>query len=639
LYTRYRLGCKGGTNILYDVNGVPSTQLLRPVVSAQRKEGQRVRGKAAARTERQAGKDSGGGSEAGASNAASQKNSLVEDEPFQEGEETPTRATLKHLAKMAIRGKIEVKQSHMPGEVASGPYLGNVRSRGVFTECYLTAAAACAEFVASGTYSTLLVSLIALYAGLVGAETYVPDDPAVKALQTFCILVFMLECAVKVVAEGLKPWQYLYQTWNVFDLTIALGSAISLVSGGAPAGFSLARLLRLVQVFKLAYRLPKLQLVIESLLYGCQSMVWVALLFALFNYLFAIVGIMLFRKNDPFHFGGLWKSLATLWVVETLNNWEQPMFINVYGCAHYGYGELSVGRAVGDTLYRLPAQCTESHARGAVAVGYFCLVACVGGLVLPTLLTAVITASTVHMGKNKEQRAKGEAKVAGVVALAPGYLHPMRVSLLRELYENLDMSGDGDLEPTELVPAFTALSDGILRHTNPEFIKKLFALVDESEDGLVDFSEFLNFFARLSSAMALRLDWPPHTFVEDPQVFQEQFLRLLLDMARAAGKNAQAVSYAGATAGPPGGVSADGESAAHDAPSSYKKEVAMQRSGALGVSLVAGLGDAGAGSTFQGVRHEPATIFDVFDTAQLHRHVAWVASTLAHEQAEVGAEV
>jgi hypothetical protein len=222
----------------------------------------------------------------------------------------------------------------------------------------------------------------------------------------------------------------------------------------------------------------------------------------------------------------------------------------------------------------------------------------------------------------------------------------MRVSLLRELYENLDVSGDGDLEPTELVPAFTALSDGILRHTNPEFIKKLFALVDESEDGLVDFSEFLNFFARLSSAMALRLDWPPHTFVEDPHVFQEQFLRLLLDMARAAGKGgggggeaAGAGSYAGATVGPPGEVSADGESAAHDAPSSYKKEVAMQRSGALGVSLVAGLGDAGAGSTFQGVRHEPATIFDVFDTAQLHRHVAWVASTLAHEQAEVGAEV
>jgi hypothetical protein len=61
----------------------------------------------------------------------------------------------------------------------------------------------------------------------------------------------------------------------------------------------------------------------------------------------------------------------------------------------------------------------------------------------------------------------------------------------------------------------------------------------------------------------------------------------------------------------------------------------MLGSGALGVSMVVGLGDAGVGSTFQGVRHEQATIFNVFETAQLHQHIAWMASDLARVQAEV----
>ena len=39
-------------------------------------------------------------------------------------------------------------------------------------------------------------------------------------------------------------------------------------------------------------------------------------------------------------------------------------------------------------------------------------------------------------------------------------------------------------------------------------------MVDKSDDGTVDFSEFLSFFARLTSAMALRLDRPPHEFVQ-----------------------------------------------------------------------------------------------------------------------------
>ena len=46
--------------------------------------------------------------------------------------------------------------------------------------------------------------------------------------------------------------------------------------------------------------------------------------------------MLLFRANDPFYFGSMGRASATLWLVETLNNWEIPLYVNVYGCDQYG---------------------------------------------------------------------------------------------------------------------------------------------------------------------------------------------------------------------------------------------------------------------------------------------------------------
>jgi hypothetical protein len=65
------------------------------------------------------------------------------------------------------------------------------------------------------------------------------------------------------------------------------------------------------------------------------------------------------------------------------------------------------------------------------------------------------------MGANKKERAEHAEKLSKIIAIAPSYLTPLRVSLLEELFENLDVTGDGCLAPEELLPAFTALSDDV----------------------------------------------------------------------------------------------------------------------------------------------------------------------------------
>ena len=62
----------------------------------------------------------------------------------------------------------------------------------------------------------------------------------------------------------------------------------------------------------------------------------------------------------------------------------------------------------------------------------------------------------------------------------------------------------------------------------------------------------------------------------------------------------------------------------------------MKRSGAIGLELVDGVVAAG-GHMLNGARHEPSTIFEVYDSSQLHRHIKWLAARLEAKTAEVDA--
>ena len=56
----------------------------------------------------------------------------------------------------------------------------------------------------------------------------------------------------------------------------------------------------------------------SALFAGVGSSGWIVLLLSTFNYIAACVGVMLFRNNDPFHFGGLGKAFLTLQTMEIM---------------------------------------------------------------------------------------------------------------------------------------------------------------------------------------------------------------------------------------------------------------------------------------------------------------------------------
>ena len=48
------------------------------------------------------------------------------------------------------------------------------------------------------------------------------------------------------------------------------------------------------------------------------------------NYIFAILGVLLFRSSDPMYFGSLRNAMISIFMVVTLDNWEGITYLNFY---------------------------------------------------------------------------------------------------------------------------------------------------------------------------------------------------------------------------------------------------------------------------------------------------------------------
>jgi voltage-gated sodium channel len=79
--------------------------------------------------------------------------------------------------------------------------------------------------------------------------------------------------------------------------------------------------------------LPRLRLIIGALLKSIPSMGYVILLIIILFFVYAVMGVFVFRTSDPTHFGDLHHAMVTLFQVFTLEGWTDIMNIQIYGSA------------------------------------------------------------------------------------------------------------------------------------------------------------------------------------------------------------------------------------------------------------------------------------------------------------------
>ena len=180
------------------------------------------------------------------------------------------------------------------------------------------------KVTSSGWFDAIIMTAILAATGLVGIQTYNPVGEVWKWVENIILAVFIAEVTVKMAADGL----FLYFTvpWNVFDFLIVLFSLPILPVGGDSV--VVLRMLRLLRVAKLVKAIPQLRMIIMGLQSGLSSIFYILVLLILVLYVFAILGLILFRKNDPFHFGTLGSSMITLFRIATLEVSNRSHFVH-----------------------------------------------------------------------------------------------------------------------------------------------------------------------------------------------------------------------------------------------------------------------------------------------------------------------
>jgi len=229
-------------------------------------------------------------------------------------------------------------------------------------------------------FQNFVTAIIVLAGIVVGIETYHDFASQHHGILNFAnqaiLWIFVVEIVVKMGAEGSKPWRYFLDPWNVFDFAIV---AVCFMPFDAQY-VAVLRLARLLRVLKLVTAVPKLQILVSTLLKSIPSMFYVSVLLMLMFYLYACAAVFLYGGNDPVHFENLQIAMLSLFRVVTLEDWTDVMYIQMYGCAGYGYGGMM-------------ELCTDSIARPITGALFFVSFVMLGTMVVMNLFIGVIMSS------------------------------------------------------------------------------------------------------------------------------------------------------------------------------------------------------------------------------------------------------
>jgi voltage-gated sodium channel len=142
-----------------------------------------------------------------------------------------------------------------------------------------------------------------------------------EAANTIFIAVYVVEMLLKVFA-----WRgsYFKNGWNVFDFLIVV---ISLVpTGGIFSGVRILRVLRVLRSLRLITGVKQLRKIVQAVISSLPGIGWTALLMVLLYYIYAIIGIHLYREQWGALFGGFPEAFITLFSLTTLEGWQDIVY-------------------------------------------------------------------------------------------------------------------------------------------------------------------------------------------------------------------------------------------------------------------------------------------------------------------------
>ena len=176
-------------------------------------------------------------------------------------------------------------------------------------------------FFESKIFQTVITIVIVINSILIGLETseavMISYGKVIDVIDLTILILFSIEILLKIFVYRIS---FFKSPWNVFDFLIV---AISLMP--AAGSFSVFRALRIIRTLRLLRSIPKLRLIIESLVKSLPSIGWIAVLLGIVFYVFSVIGVSLFGADYPEYFGTISKSIFTLFQIMTLESWSSAI--------------------------------------------------------------------------------------------------------------------------------------------------------------------------------------------------------------------------------------------------------------------------------------------------------------------------
>lgn len=175
-----------------------------------------------------------------------------------------------------------------------------------------------AAWIDSSAVQYFITALIIINGVVLGLET----SPSVMeacgglllTIDKICLVVFILEIALKLYALRLAFWR---DWWNIFDVLVV---GVALVPGSGP--LAVLRSLRVLRVLRLMTVVPSLRKVVGAFLHAIPGLVSVVAVMGVFFYTAAVLATKLFGESHPQWFGNVGGSLYSLFQIMTLESWS-----------------------------------------------------------------------------------------------------------------------------------------------------------------------------------------------------------------------------------------------------------------------------------------------------------------------------
>jgi voltage-gated sodium channel len=186
-----------------------------------------------------------------------------------------------------------------------------------------------------------ILGLIVINGLLIGVQTYSHVPSYIQIVQLCILFIFFIEVLLR--WHGRRSTrEYFADRWNWFDVFILVIGIIPEVAGilftsmddQQNSVFATLRVLRIVQLTRSIRAIEELRVLIGVLLRSIKSLSYIAVLFLLIMYIYAIMGVTLFKNkqysqsehlqltlSNPDPYGSLGEAFFTLFRILTGEDW------------------------------------------------------------------------------------------------------------------------------------------------------------------------------------------------------------------------------------------------------------------------------------------------------------------------------